>query len=191
MVSGVCLMSPGLGRDVPGLPTSLCSLLTIVARSPGHGLWSPGVSVLGPCQMKAVGMGCSRRGFGVFWGLGGVCVPGFHPQLQRSRRRVLVPCQQLPRLGGAEGLPRMGLSWSVPKMRSGQGPFSAATTSSMCPKIQAWVPLGRAVRSPKTSPLGLDLPLQGWISGGGCWPWTCPTGPQEEAVFCFSTHFLL
>lgn len=73
-----------------------------------------------------------------------------------------------PQDEGTEGLPHMGLSWSVPKMRSGQGPLSAATTSSMGPKIQAQVPLGRAVRSPKTSPLGLDLPLQGWISGGGC-----------------------
>lgn len=191
MVSGVCLMSPGLGRDVPGLPTSLCSLLTIVARSPGHGLWSPGVSVLGPCQMKAVGMGCSQRGFGVFWGIGGGLCSRFSSPAAAKQKKGVGAMPAAPQDEGTEGLPHMGLSWSVPKMRTGQGPLSAATTSSMCPKIQAWVPLGRAVRSPKTSPLGLDLPLQGWISGGGCWPWTCPTGPQEEAVFCFSTQFLL
>lgn len=75
-----------------------------------------------------------------------------------------------PQAGGAEELPHMGLSWSIPKMRMGQGPLSAATTSSMCPKIQARVPLGQAVRSPPTSPLGLDLPIQRWLpGGGGCW----------------------
>lgn len=80
-------------------------------------------------------------------------------------------------------------------MRTGLGPLSAVTASSMCPTIGAWVPPGRAVMSP-------PQPLhQGWIcpyrggspeeDAGTTWPWTCSTSPQEEAVFCFSTQFLV